>query len=595
MSINQASITLTSAISSASPSVSVDDKRQFSNEDSFKLLYNSLNNKNKSTSDADLPRTDEKRTSGQLDRIDKRDLDRQRKETAAAEKKEQSVPISDKPRKSAKSEELHQTSSRAAVDQKQSSSSGKEVAAESGSVLPSAEQANAKSSAGGHADGGKANHVDSPESISQTKIQGNSNSLPEAPLEYLESVAGTSIASALTESDLQKLTGLLGDIESLSNNLQQNGTANISVLEQAKSVLELSASSISELNYNVDSQLAQLQVNTPSEKIPLLLANLQSVLTSLENLTKVLSSPQLNGPTVDNPLRDAGLISNSVSAAGAIKLGEAGLSEQQNLLVTEVENFKTSLRELRSSLNTQSALFNDGSAATQNKNSEAFQLGINNALQGAQSTAAIGTPLGAGVSLESIVGASKDLLVSKDNQAIQQLTQSSSVQRSSALGSSTEANLAATQANVLRLSSNNFLSQSAMPEELQANLKMMLSRGIPSAELQLKPASLGAMSIRIESSDEGSLVQFSVQSSVAKEQIEMHLPRLRELFAASQLSLGDVSVSTDDQKGADQQDQGSQAKLNTTTGEQNMANSQSQETIQAVAITSNNSMLDVYA
>ena len=586
MSINQASINLTSGISAASSSLSVDDKSQFSNDDSFKALYNSLNNRAKSTLRSDLPDTNEKRTSAQLDRVDKRDLDRQRSESTRTERSAQSGPKSDNLSNSEKSQELNQASSRAEAEEKKTSASRKEVAAESGKKLPSSSEDDVTNRTAVNTGADNVNPVDSAESISQTHVPSNSSSLTEAQLKNKGNV---------TESDLQQLTGLLGDIESLSNSFQQNVTTNNTVVEQLKSVLDLSSTRISALKDAVDVKLAQYQINADSERAPLLLGNLRSVLASLDKLSKVLNSQQLGAPTVGSQLHDVALINNSINSAGLIKLGDVGLTEQVNSLATELANLKAGISELRQSLNTQPALFNEGLTGAQNKSSEAFLLGINNPLQGSQSTAAIATPIGLGTPLDSALGASKDLLTSKDSNAIQQLTLSSGIQRSSALGSSTESNLAAAQTNVLRLTSNNFLGQSGMPEELQANLKMMLSRGIPSAELQLKPASLGALSIRIESSDEGSLVQFSVQSSVAKEQIEMHLPRLRELFTANQLALGDVSVSTDDQKESDQQKQDANAELNTTVSEQNLVNLQSSETVQSVTITSNNTVLDVYA
>lgn len=152
-------------------------------------------------------------------------------------------------------------------------------------------------------------------------------------------------------------------------------------------------------------------------------------------------------------------------------------------------------------------------------------------------------------------------------------------------------------ASLQRMATSPTGSQSMWADEVQGNVKMMLARGLPSAELLLKPASLGALSIRIESGEEGSLVQFSVQSTVAKEQIEMHLPRLRELFAANQLSLGDVSVSSDGN-----QDQLASNGQETFAGNEQQSNDFSNNSEPAVvadqiAINSSsaNGLLDVYA
>lgn len=84
------------------------------------------------------------------------------------------------------------------------------------------------------------------------------------------------------------------------------------------------------------------------------------------------------------------------------------------------------------------------------------------------------------------------------------------------------------------------------PGEFAGKLKMMLSQRLQSAELQLNPAGLGNLHIKIEGAEDQAKVLFSVQNGLAKEQIEMHMPRLRELMANSQIDLGDVNVQQQD-------------------------------------------------
>ncbi len=141
------------------------------------------------------------------------------------------------------------------------------------------------------------------------------------------------------------------------------------------------------------------------------------------------------------------------------------------------------------------------------------------------------------------------------------------------------------------------LSGQAWPEEIQGNIKAMMAKGLATADLQLKPASLGALSIRIENGDEGSSIQFSVQSTVAKEQIEMHLPRLRELFTASQLALGDVSVSSEGDRGSEGSDSSS-ANNNRLASAESQNEAASESTVEGESLvfrSTGESLLDVYA
>ena len=96
------------------------------------------------------------------------------------------------------------------------------------------------------------------------------------------------------------------------------------------------------------------------------------------------------------------------------------------------------------------------------------------------------------------------------------------------------------------------MNQGDWPGEFAGKLKMMLSQRMQTAELQLNPAGLGNLQVKIEGADEQAKVFFSVQSGLAKEQIEMHMPRLRELMASSQIDLGDVHVQ-DQSAGGDHQ------------------------------------------
>ena len=63
------------------------------------------------------------------------------------------------------------------------------------------------------------------------------------------------------------------------------------------------------------------------------------------------------------------------------------------------------------------------------------------------------------------------------------------------------------------------------------------------AELRLDPPELGSLEIRIRQKKDATSVSFVVQSSSAREAVELALPRLREIFAEAGLSLQSMDVS----------------------------------------------------
>lgn len=79
-------------------------------------------------------------------------------------------------------------------------------------------------------------------------------------------------------------------------------------------------------------------------------------------------------------------------------------------------------------------------------------------------------------------------------------------------------------------------------EEIGARLTMMAEAGKQTASLRLTPEHLGPLEIRIAINDDQASVWFGAAHADTRAAIEHALPRLRELFEASGMSLADAGV-----------------------------------------------------
>ena len=80
---------------------------------------------------------------------------------------------------------------------------------------------------------------------------------------------------------------------------------------------------------------------------------------------------------------------------------------------------------------------------------------------------------------------------------------------------------------------------SAMGERLQ----WMVNNKIQSAEIRLDPPELGTVDIKIVIQKDSTQIHFITQHAQVKDALEQAMPRLREMFGETGLSLGDVNVS----------------------------------------------------
>jgi flagellar hook-length control protein FliK len=81
-------------------------------------------------------------------------------------------------------------------------------------------------------------------------------------------------------------------------------------------------------------------------------------------------------------------------------------------------------------------------------------------------------------------------------------------------------------------------------DELGVQLTLMAAQGKQSGSLRLSPEHLGPLEIQITVNDDKTTnVQFGAQHADTRAALQDALPRLREMFTAAGLQLGDAGVS----------------------------------------------------
>jgi flagellar hook-length control protein FliK len=89
------------------------------------------------------------------------------------------------------------------------------------------------------------------------------------------------------------------------------------------------------------------------------------------------------------------------------------------------------------------------------------------------------------------------------------------------------------------------VGSAAWTDQLGAQLTWMARHGQESGSLHVSPEHLGPVEVRIEMRDGTASVWFGAAHADTRSALEQSLPRLRDLFATSGLSLGDAGVARD--------------------------------------------------
>lgn len=123
-------------------------------------------------------------------------------------------------------------------------------------------------------------------------------------------------------------------------------------------------------------------------------------------------------------------------------------------------------------------------------------------------------------------------------------------------------------------------------DEIGARLTMMAEAGKQTASLRLSPEHLGPLEIRIAINDDHASVWFGAAHADTRAAIEHALPRLRELFEASGMSLADAGVHQEAPRG----DGAREAAASSTPSEMT-----TQEVAASVAVAVKTGLVDAYA
>lgn len=100
------------------------------------------------------------------------------------------------------------------------------------------------------------------------------------------------------------------------------------------------------------------------------------------------------------------------------------------------------------------------------------------------------------------------------------------------------------------------VNQAGWGEAVGSRLMMMVNGKIQSANIQIKPAELGPIEIKVSINQDQATVHFVANNSTVRDAIEDAFPRLKEMFSQNGLSLADANVSEQSsQQSSNQNDQ----------------------------------------
>ena len=90
----------------------------------------------------------------------------------------------------------------------------------------------------------------------------------------------------------------------------------------------------------------------------------------------------------------------------------------------------------------------------------------------------------------------------------------------------------------------------AWPQAVAAEIRFLTDQKVEAATLRLSPEHLGPVEVRIDVRDNNVNVSFGVAHGDTQAALEQALPRLREMFAAAGLNLGQASVQQEARRGS---------------------------------------------
>jgi flagellar hook-length control protein FliK len=134
---------------------------------------------------------------------------------------------------------------------------------------------------------------------------------------------------------------------------------------------------------------------------------------------------------------------------------------------------------------------------------------------------------------------------------------------------------AATPASKTQLSMMVPFQQAQWGQGVAERVMWMSSQGIQEAEIHLDPPDLGPLQVKISVVNEQTQVSFVVQHSSVRDALDQSSMRLREMFEAQGINLGDVDVSDQSEQHAEKDSEQSRAeRLSTNDDDPNQTNSE---------------------
>jgi len=126
-----------------------------------------------------------------------------------------------------------------------------------------------------------------------------------------------------------------------------------------------------------------------------------------------------------------------------------------------------------------------------------------------------------------------------------------------------------------QLQLNTPVTQKSWGQEFSQRISMLITNGQQQvAELQLNPARMGSISVRVSLDEEVANISFVTTQTAVKEAIEVSLPRLKEQLEQQGLDLGHVDVSSKDAEQASEEDAGKQMMMASDDDETEMMQSE---------------------
>lgn len=250
---------------------------------------------------------------------------------------------------------------------------------------------------------------------------------------------------------------------------------------------------------------------------------------------------------------DDNAVAASIAAAGAgvesADSGRGGANDAGRKKVTS--SFVDHLKQVNQQMKTQAD--KSGQSSQEQHQQPGAQL-ASAQLASAQGNAVTGQSLQAtGASF----AAQLTQLHSATVQASAQLTESGPAQQTISNTAATALSSASQQAlqKAADFASPLSLQQANAASQLTEKVVYQVNQKIQMAEIRIDPEDLGAMQIKVNLQHDQLSLQFTVQQAQAKEALEQHLPKLRELLEQQGLSLGESQI---EQRNKDQQEQGRQ-------------------------------------